>query len=147
MFLAHAFVSGTGNVPWIECYLYNFSNTLEWFWIYGTLAKPKQTPKQFVAPEVGKLTGRFEMPISVTPRIPKNASCDVCGSRKLKSTTGKLYTLDYSLSQSETFFPRKALMVHLPPDEEGKTLLNTTDKLIQTRYPPLYCRDSSFRKV
>ena len=65
------------------------------------------------------MTGRFEMPISVTPRIPKNASCDVCGARKFKSMTGKLYTLDYSLSQNETFFPRKVLMVHLPPGEEG----------------------------
>ena len=80
------------------------------------------------------MTGRFEMPISVTPRIPKNASCDVCGARKFKSMTGKLYTLDYSLSQNETFFPRKVLMVHLPPGEEGKTLLNTTDKLLQTRH-------------
>ena len=80
------------------------------------------------------MTGRFEMPISVTPRIPKNASCDVCGARKFKSMTGKLYTLDYSLSQNETFFPRKVLMVHLPPGEEGKTLLNTTDELIQTRH-------------
>ena len=80
------------------------------------------------------MTGRFEMPISVTPRIPKNASCDVCGARKFKSMTGKLYTLDYSLSQNETFFPRKVLMVHLPPGEEGKTSLNTTDKLIQTRH-------------
>ena len=80
------------------------------------------------------MTGRFEMPISVTPRIPKNASCDVCGARKFKSMTGKLYTLDYSLSQNEAFFPRKVLMVHLPPGEEGKTLLNTTEKLIQSRH-------------
>ena len=46
------------------------------------------------------MTGMFEMPISVTPRIPKNASCDVCGSKKFKSMTGKLYTLEYSLSQA-----------------------------------------------
>ena len=51
---------------------------------------------------------------------------------------GKLYTLEYSLSQSEVFFPRKTLMVHLPPDEEGKTVLNTTDKLIQTRKATLF---------
>ena len=134
LFLAHAFMSGTGRTPWVECYLYNFNNALEWFWIYGTLVKPKKATKQYIAPEVGKLTGRLEMPISVTPRIPKNASCDICGTKKFnKSPSGKLYTLEYSLSQSEVFFPRKALMVHLPPEEEGKTLLNTTDKLIQTR--------------
>ena len=138
LFLAHAFMSGTGCATWVDCYLYNFNHTLEWLWIFGSLEKPKQAPKSFVAPQPGKLTRRLEMPISVTPRIPKNASCDVCGSRKLKSATGKLYTLEYSLSQSELFFPRKTLMVHLPPEEEGKTLLNTTDKLIQTRYAPQY---------
>ena len=35
-------MSGTGRVPWVECYLYNFNNALEWLWIHGTLAKPRE---------------------------------------------------------------------------------------------------------
>lgn len=31
------------------------------------------------------------------------------------------------------FFPRKALLVHLAPDQVGKTVLDTTAKLIETR--------------
>ena len=59
LFLAHAFMSGTGRVPWIECYLYNFNSALEWFWLHGATPNPKQEPKQFIAPEVTKLLTIF----------------------------------------------------------------------------------------
>ena len=42
LFMAHGFMSGSGMVPWVDCYVYNFNTTLEWLWMFAGIIKPKQ---------------------------------------------------------------------------------------------------------
>ena len=118
LFIAHVFSGGSGEFPWVDCYLYNFCNTLERVWLFADdYPTSRQAKEDFRYPVVGKMTGELEMPVSVIPRVPRNLSCDICGSKKIPKHQNKLWPVAFSHSRNDAFFPRKILRVHAPRNE------------------------------
>ena len=124
LFLAHAFTGGSGEFPWVDCFLYNLCNAVEHMWLLGDdySSRPK---KGLLYPEKGKITGKLEMPLSVIPRLPKNASCDICGTKKFPKHQTKLWPLVYAWSRNVCCFPRKIVRVHSPREKwpQGDVML------------------------
>lgn len=91
---------------------------MEHMWLFADeYSKSRQANKDFLYPDVGKITGQLEMPVTVIPRIPKNLSCDICGSKRFPKHQNKLWPVVYSWSRNDGCFPRKIVRVHVPRDE------------------------------
>ena len=129
--MIHAFAAGNGDFPWVDCFLHNYCNAMEHLWLFADdCPTSKQTKKDFLYPDVGKMTGKLEMPVSVIPRIPKNLSCDICGTRRFPKHQNKLWPVAYCWSRNDGCYPRKILRVHVPYGEWPQDSLKLTRRSV-----------------
>ena len=79
--LVHLFLPGMNMFPWVECLLYNFRLTFKAVWTFSS-APEKLKRETFVFPTKSKMgSGKAEMPVTLLPRVAKNATCDQCKTK------------------------------------------------------------------
>ncbi|XP_059093570.1 uncharacterized protein LOC131888669 [Tigriopus californicus] len=115
--LAYAFKCGTGEFPWIECFVLNFRMVMTTIWRLSGVKSPLELA-EFEYPLPSKFDAdKVNMSRTLTKKLDKTEHCQSCGKKFNAKTL--VFPIEYGLCRIETLFPREFLWIPRPKSTWG----------------------------